>query len=63
MVLLMFLGNTIIHQYSFKKSVVSMLLTIVGVLILLLIMVLVISLVVQMSDFVSSVYKELWLRV
>lgn len=63
MVLLMFLGNTIVHQYSFKKSVISMLLTILGVLILLLIMVLVISLVVQMSDFVSSVYKELWLRV
>lgn len=63
MVLLMFLANTIIHQYSFKKSLWSMLLTVLGVFILLLIMVLVVSLVVQMEDFISTVSREIWLRV
>ena len=62
MVLLMFLANTIVHQYSGWMSLVSMLFTVIGVLILLLLGVLVFSLFLEIWNFAKSVYDELILR-
>lgn len=62
MVLLMFLANSTVHQYSFGKSVFAMVLTFFGVLILLLLLILVMSLFVEMWDFIKTIYQELVFR-
>lgn len=62
MVLLMFIANTTVHQYTPLKSFISMLLTVLGVLILMLLGVLVSSLFIEIWDFVKSIYDELILR-
>lgn len=62
MVLLMFIANTTIHQYTFGKSLFSMILTILGVLVLLLLGVLIASLFMEIWSFVKSIYNELILR-
>ncbi len=61
-VLLMLMANTIIHQYTLKKSIFSMILTIVGVFILLMLVVLVVSLVAQFWEFLSVIGQELSFR-
>ena len=61
-VLLMLIANTIIHQYSIKKSIFSMILTVLGVFILLLLVVLLVSLVAQFWDFVTVIGRELMFR-
>ncbi len=63
MVLLMFIANTTIHQYSFGKSLWSMVLTVLGVLILLLLGVLIGSLFMEIWSFIKSVYDELIMRI
>lgn len=62
MILLMLMSNTIIHQYTLKKSIFSMILTILGVFILLLLVVLLVSLVAQFWDFLYTVGQELMFR-
>lgn len=62
MVLLMFIANTTVHQYTFKKSLFSMLLTIFGVLVLLLLAILIASLFIEIWSFVKSIFDELVLR-
>ncbi len=62
MILLMLMANTIIHQYTLKKSIFSMILTVVGVFILLLLVVLLVSLVMQFWDFAYTVGQELMFR-
>lgn len=62
MILLMLMSNTIIHQYTLKKSIFSMILTILGVFILLLLVVLLVSLVAQFWDFLHTVGQELMFR-
>ena len=61
--LLLFLGNMIIHQFSFKKNLFSVLLTVCGILILLLVFVLGVSLVLQIESFITTVYSELFHRI
>lgn len=61
-ILLMLIGNTIIHQYTIKKSIFSMLLTVLGVFILLLLVVLLVSLVAQFWDFIKVIGQELMFR-
>lgn len=61
-ILLMIMANTIIHQYTLKKSIFSMILTILGVFILLLLVVLMVSLVAQFWDFIYTVGQELMFR-
>ncbi len=63
MVLLMFIANTTIHQYSFLKSIWSMILTLFGVLVLMMLGVLIGSLFMEIWSFVKSVYDELILRI
>ena len=63
MLLLVFIANTTVHQYSIKKSIGAMVLTVLGVLILLMIFVLIVSLFMQVLDFVGQLYKEIKLRV
>ncbi len=63
MVLLMLIANTTVHQYTFGKSLVSMLLTLVGVLILLMLAVLIFSLFFEIYDFITTVYQELVFRI
>lgn len=63
MVLLMYLANTIVHQYSGWMSLWSMFLTLLGVLILLLLGVLVFSLFLEIWNFAKSIYDEMILRV
>ena len=62
MVLLMFLANTIVHQYSGWMSFASMVLTVLGVLILLLLGVLVFSLFLEIWNFGKNIYDEMILR-
>ena len=61
-ILLLLMSNTIIHQYTLKKSIFSMLLTVIGVFILLLLVVLMVSLVAQFADFVMTIGRELMFR-
>ncbi len=61
-ILLMLISNTIIHQYTIKKSIFSMLLTVLGVFILLLLVVLLVSLVAQFADFITTISRELMFR-
>ncbi len=61
--LLLFLGNMIMHQFSLKKNIFSIVLTICGILILLLIVILGFSLVMQMESFVVAIYTELFHRI
>ena len=63
MVLLMFLANTIVHQYSGWMSFASMILTVFGVLILLLLGVLVFSLFLEIWNFAKNIYDEMILRI
>lgn len=60
--LLFFIGNMIIHQYSFKMTIVSILLTFFGIAVILFLMVLLFSLFQQFGTFVSTIYKELLFR-
>ncbi len=62
MILLMFIANTTVHQYSFGKSLFSMLLTVLGIFVLLLLAILVFSLFLEIWTFVKSIYEELILR-
>ncbi len=62
MILLMFLANTTVHQYSVGKSIVSMVLTVLGVLILLLLGVLMFSLFYEIYNFVTGLYQEMVFR-
>lgn len=59
---LLFVGIMTVHQYSIKKTFFTILLTIVGMGIISFIGVLFFSLIQQMVAFVSTVYKELTLR-
>lgn len=61
-ILLMLMSNTIIHQYTIKKSILSMVLTVLGVFILLLLVVLLFSLVAQFWDFIYTIGRELMFR-
>lgn len=63
MILLMFLANTIVHQYSGWMSLGAMVLTLLGVLILLLLGVLVFSLFLEIWNFAKSIYDEIILRI
>lgn len=63
MVLLIFLANTTVHQYTVKKSVGALFLTVFGVFILLMIFVLIVSLFMQVYDFIVQVVTEVFLMV
>lgn len=59
---ILFAGMMTIHQYSVGKTVLSFLVTIVGMLILVFLMVLVITLAAQVMSFVDSIIREVSIR-
>ncbi len=63
MVMLMFIANTVVHQYSFGKSIISMILTLLGVLVLLMLAILIFSLFFEIYDFAKTIYQELVFRI
>ncbi len=62
MVLLLFIANTTVHQYTVGKSIFSMILTVFGVLVLLLLMVLMFSLFYEIYSFGTTIYQEIVFR-
>ncbi len=62
-VLLMVFGMKACHQYSFTKTIVCMVLTVVGMLLILCLVVLVMSLFQQVWLFIATIYTEIMYRV
>ena len=62
-VILMVFGMKACHQYSFTKTVICLLLTIVGMLLILCLVVLVMSLFQQVWLFIITIYTEIMYRV
>ena len=61
-VILLFSAVKSVHQYSLKKTVFAVILTIVAMLIMLFLLVLFMSLIQQVYIFISTVYTELSYR-
>ena len=59
---LLFIGTMTVHQYSIKKTIVTMLLTLVVILFILFIGLLFFSLIQEMLVFIETIYKELRFR-
>lgn len=59
---LLFLGTKIVHEYSVKKTVATILITLLGMGIIMFIGLLFFSVIEQMAGFVSTVYKEIRFR-
>ncbi len=57
--LLVFFGTMVTHQYSFKKTVLTCILTVLGMAIIMFIGLLFFSVIQQMITFVGTIYKEL----
>jgi len=60
--LLVFHGQRIVHNYTTGKTIGTAVLTIAGVVVVLIILLLVFTLLLQVSNFISSIYMELSLR-
>lgn len=60
--LLIFHGQRFVHNYNTGKTIGTAALTVAGVLIVLIILLLAFSLVLQLTNFISSIYTELSLR-
>lgn len=61
-IILIFLGLYEIHQYTFKKTLVSIVLTMLGILIIIFLGLLVFSLYNQVMVFIKTVYNEIVFR-
>lgn len=59
---LLFIGTMTVHQYTVKKTVITMLLTFVVIGIIIFLGLLFFSLIQQMASFVLTIYQELQLR-
>lgn len=59
---LFFLGLSVVHDYSVKKTIASVFLTIMGDVIVLFFMVLISGLITQIYSFVMTVYSEITFR-
>lgn len=62
MLLLLFLGNMTVHNYSFSKTLATIVLTIIAMLIILFLLMLLFSLMQQIYSFFSSLYTEIIFR-
>lgn len=62
-VILMVMGMKACHQYSFSKTIVCMILTVVGMLLMLCLLVLIMSLFQQVWLFFFTIYTEIMYRV
>jgi len=61
--LLLFIGTMTIHQYSFKKTIQTIVLTIVGMGVIVFISVLFLNLINEVIAFFISVYREITFRI
>ena len=61
-VLMLFISSMIIHQYSFSKTIFSMLLTVCGIAAVIFLLILILSMFQQFGTFLSTVIKELFQR-
>jgi hypothetical protein len=61
-VLLLTVAMKVTHQYSLPKTIVSMLLTVIGIGIILFLGILVFSLFQQLGIFIRTVYSEILFR-
>jgi len=61
-VILLLIGIMIIHNFSFGKTIVTLVLTLVALLLIIFVVLLVISLINQVWQFLNSAYTELILR-
>lgn len=61
-VLLLLIGIMIIHNFSFGKTIVTLLLTFVALMLIIFVILLMVSLINQLYGFFESVYNELILR-
>lgn len=61
-VLYLFVGITVVHEYTFTKSLGSMLLSIVAMAVITFILMLALSLVADVGEFVQTIVKELMLK-
>ena len=59
---LIFTGTMVIHQYSVKKTVITCIITVVGMGIIMFIGLLFFNVIQQMITFVTTIYKELRFR-
>lgn len=60
--MLVFFATSVIHEYSIKKTVVTVLITILGMGILMFIGLLFFNVIEQMINFVLTIYKEIRFR-
>lgn len=60
--LLLFIGNMTVHQYSVVKTVVTMALSVIVMGIIVFLGALVLSMLQQLADFLINVYRELTYR-
>lgn len=58
----MFLGLMTIHEYSVGKTIWSLILTLLGIVIIVFLIILLYSLLQQLVDFIRSIYKEILFR-
>ncbi len=61
--LMLFISSMIVHQYTFKKTVISMLLTVCGIAAVIFLLILALSMFQQLGTFLSTVFKEIFQRV
>lgn len=61
-VLLMFLAMMLTNEYSFGKTIISILLTIVALVFVLFVVIMMITLVSKITDFVAQIYEEYMFR-
>ncbi len=61
--LMLFISSMIVHQYTFKKTVFSMLLTVLGIAAVIFLMLLTLSMFQQLGTFLNTAFRELLQRV
>lgn len=61
-VLMLFISSMIIHQYSFQKTVFSMVLTVCGIAAVIFLLILCLSMFQQFGTFLGTIIKELFQR-
>ena len=57
-----FIGMMEIHEYTFRKAVVTLVLTVVSALVVAFICLLFFSLIQEIAGFIYSIYREITLR-
>ena len=61
--LMLFISSMIVHQYTFKKTVFSMILTVLGISAVIFLMLLTLSMFQQLGTFLNTVFREIIQRV